>query len=122
GRRDVEHLFALARIGEAFVLGDDEAAALRACEQELASALVAENSHDVGLLLEIDEKTDRLAMTAATRKLRPIEGVETPVAGEHQAPRRGLGREREFRPVVRLERDAREIADRAPQRADPAFL
>src|SRR5262249_26217138 len=122
GRRDVERLFALARIGEAFVLGNDEAAALRACKEELTPALVAENSHDIGLLLEIDEKTDRLAMTAATRKLRRIESIESPVAGEHQAPRRGLGRKREFRPVVCLERDARQIADRAPQRTDPALL
>src|SRR5215475_7191896 len=106
GRRDVEHLFALARIGEAFVLRDDETAALRACEEEFAPALVAERGHDVGLLLEIDEKTDRLAMTAATRKLRRIESIEAPVAGKHQTPRRGLGWEREFRAVVRLERDA----------------
>src|SRR5215471_10258209 len=68
GWRDVEHLFALAGIGEAFVLGDDEAAALRACEEELALALVAESSHDIGLLLQVDEKTDRLAVTAAARK------------------------------------------------------
>src|SRR5215813_10290646 len=93
GRRDIEHLFALAGIGEAFVLGNDEAAALRACEEKLTPALVAENSHDVSLLLEVDEKTDRLAMPAATRQLRRIEGIETPVAGEHQTPRRGLCRE-----------------------------
>src|SRR5262249_34133484 len=79
GGRGVEPLFARARIGKALVLGNDEAAALRACEEELAPALVAENSHDIGLLLEIDEKTDRLAMTAATRKLRRIERVEPPV-------------------------------------------
>src|SRR5262249_49682437 len=112
----------LAGIGEAFVLGNDEAAALRACEEKLTPALVAENSHDVSLLLEVDEKTDRLAMPAATRQLRRIEGIETPVAGEHQTPRRALAREREFRPVVCLESDARQIADRAPQRADPALL
>src|SRR5262249_28706144 len=82
-------------------------------EEELAPALEAESSHHIGLLLQVDEKTDRLAVTAAARKLRRIEGVEAPVAGEYQASRRGLGREREFRPVVRLERDAREIGDRA---------
>src|SRR6516225_11032618 len=86
GRRYIEHLFALAGIGEAFVLGDDEAAAVRACEEELAPALVAENGHHIGLLLQVDEKTDRLAMPAATRKPRRIEGVEAPVAGKHQTP------------------------------------
>src|SRR5262249_11154403 len=79
GRRDIEHLFALAGIGEAFVLGNDEAAALRACEEKLTPALVAENSHDVSLLLEVDEKTDRLAMPAATPQLRRIEGIESPL-------------------------------------------
>src|SRR5262249_2511610 len=122
GRRDIEHLFTLAGIGETFVLGDDKAAALRAGEEELAPALVAENSHHIRLLLEVDEKTDRLAMPAATRKPRRIEGVEAPVAGKQQTFRRRLGGEREFRAVVRLERDARQIADRAPQRAGPALL
>src|SRR5260370_18057491 len=91
GRCDSERVFALAGIGQTFVLGDDEAAALRAREEELAPALVAENSHHIGLLLQVDEKTDRLAMPAATRKPRRIEGVEASVAGKHQTPRRGLG-------------------------------
>src|SRR5262245_43436185 len=39
-RLDVEHLLALAGIGEALVLGDHKAAALRATDQELAPAPV----------------------------------------------------------------------------------
>src|SRR5262249_41932766 len=91
GRRDIEHLFALAGVGKTFVLGDDEAAALRACEEELAPALVAENSDHIGLLLQVDEQTDRLAMSAAARKPRRIESVEASIAGEHQAFRRRFG-------------------------------
>src|SRR5262249_61467638 len=91
-------------------------------EENLAPARVAKTRHHIGLLLQVDEKTDRLAMPAATRKPRRIEGIEAPVAGEHQTPRRGLGWEREFRAVIRLERDARQIGDGAPQRADPALV
>ena len=40
GRLDVEHLLALAGVGEALVLGDHEAPALMARDQELAPALI----------------------------------------------------------------------------------
>src|ERR1700730_18215318 len=43
GRRDVEHLLALARIGDALVLGHDESSPLLAGDDELAAALVAEH-------------------------------------------------------------------------------
>src|SRR4029450_13899505 len=111
-----------AGIGPPFALGDDEAAAFCAGQEKLAPALMAENTCAVPLLLQIDEQPDRLAMTAATRQLRRVEGVKSPVAGEHQAFRCGLGRKREFRPVVGLEGDARQIIYRAPQRTDPALL
>ena len=96
GRRDVEHLLALAGIGEAFVLGHHEAAALRAADQELAPALIAEHRHHLGVLLDVGEQPDRLAVAAAARQLGGVERVEAPVGGEHQALRRGLGREREL--------------------------
>ena len=112
GRRDIEHLFALTGVGEALVLGHDEAAPLRAGEKKLAPSLVAKDRHKLGFLLQINEQPDRLAVAAAAGKLCRIEGVEAAVAGEHQAFRRGLRRECEFRPIIRLERDARQIGDR----------
>src|SRR5262249_281630 len=113
GWSGVKHLFALARIGEAFILGDDKAAALCACQEKLAAALVAKGRHDIGLLLEIDEKPDWLSMTAATGKLRSIESIESAVAGEHQTSRCRLGCERELWPVVDLECNARQVCDGA---------
>ena len=106
GSVDVEHLLALAGIGEAFVLRHDEAAALRARDQELAAALMTEHGDDVRLLLQVDEQPDRLAVAAAARQLRRVERVEAAVGGEHQTFRGGLGGEGELQPVVGLERDA----------------
>src|SRR5215216_903767 len=84
GRRDIEHLLALPGIGQAFVLGYDEAATLGAGDQEFAPALVAESGDEIGLLLKVDKQSDRLAMPAPTRKLGSIERVEATIAREHQ--------------------------------------
>src|SRR5262249_41268758 len=117
-----EHLLALAGIGEALVLGHHEAAALRARDQELASALLAEDGDQVVLLLEIDEQPHRLAVAAAARQVGGIERVETPVGGEDQAFGRGLRREGESQGIVGLECDAGKVGDVAAQRTDPALL
>jgi hypothetical protein len=51
GWRDIEHLLALAGIGQAIVLRHDEAAALLAGEKKLAPSLLAKDRHEFGLLL-----------------------------------------------------------------------
>src|SRR6185295_16452329 len=73
GHGDIEHLLALAGIGEALVLRHDKAATLGAGDQELAAALMTEYGDDVGLLLQVGEQTDRLTMSAATGKLGRVE-------------------------------------------------
>src|SRR5262249_10267218 len=118
----VEHLLALAGIGEALVLGHHEANSLRAPYQEFSAALMAQHGDEIWRLLKIDEQPHRLAMTAAAREFRAIERVETSVGGEHQDLRGGLRRERELETVVGLERDTRQIGDVSAQRADPALL
>ena len=67
---------------------------------------MTEDSDDFGILLQIGEQPDRLAVPAAARQLRGIERVKAAVGGEHQALRGGLGRECKFQAVVGLERDA----------------
>src|SRR6185312_755755 len=66
GHGDIEHLLALAGIGEALVLRHDKAATLGAGDQELAAALMTEYGDDVGLLLQVGEQTDRLTMSETT--------------------------------------------------------
>ncbi len=122
GRLDVEDLLALAGIGEALVLGNDKAPALLARDDQLAAALIAEHRDHVGLLLELDEQPDRLAVAAAARQLRRLDGVAAAVGGEDQKLRRRLGKEGELETVVGLECQAREVGDLAAQRADPALF
>ena len=121
-RFDVEHLLALAGIGEALVLRHDKSPALRLADQELAAALITEHRDDVGLLFEIDEQPDRLAVAAAARQFRRVDGVEAAVGGEHQKLRGGLGEERELEAVVGLKREAGQIRNLTAQRANPALL
>src|ERR1700726_883352 len=67
GRLDVEHLLALARISQALILGHDKAPARLAGDDQFAAALIAEHGNDIGLLLELDVESDRLAVAAAAR-------------------------------------------------------
>src|SRR5207245_5113228 len=91
-RLDVEHLLALASVGEALVLGHHKAAPLRAPDQKLSATFVAEHGDQIVLLLDIDEQPDRLTMAAPARQLGAVEGVEAPVGRKYQALRGGLGR------------------------------
>ena len=122
GALEVEHLLALARGAEHFVLRHHEAVAAMARHQEFAAALISKRRHHVGVLLDIEIEPHRLAMPAPTRQLRGLQRVELAVAGEDQNLGGGLGREREFQRIVGLEGDARQIADMAAQRPDPALI
>ncbi len=84
GRLDVEHLLALARIAQALVLGHDESPARFARDHELAAAPIAEHRDDVGLLLDLAVEPDRLAVAAAARQFRRLDGVAAAVGGEDQ--------------------------------------
>ena len=94
----------------------------RLADDQLAAALIAEHRDDVGFLLELDEQPDRLAVAAAARQFRRLDGVEAAIGGEHQKLRRGLGEEGELQAVVGLERETGQIGDLAAQRANPALL
>src|SRR5207247_10289276 len=109
-RNHVEHLLTFTSVGESFVLWNNEASPLCACNNEFAPTLMAESSYEIGLLLQVYKQPDRLTMAAASGKLGGIERVEAAIAGEHHAPRGCLCRECEFRAVIRLECDARLIA------------
>ena len=94
------------------MLGDDE----------FAVALIAEHRNDIGLLLDVDEQADRLAVAAPTRQFRRVYGVEPAVAGEDQNLRCGFGEKSELQTIVGLERQTRKIGDLTAQRTNPAFL
>src|SRR5579863_1931848 len=73
---DVQNLLALAGVTDAIVLVDDEALPLAARNQVFAPALVDEQRDDGGVLIEIDEHPDRLAMAASAQELRNFERIE----------------------------------------------
>src|SRR5262249_32125002 len=75
-RFDVEHLLALAGVGQALVLGHHDATPLRAPDQEFSPTFVAEDGDQIVLLLEIDEQPDRLTMPAPARQLGAVYAVE----------------------------------------------
>src|SRR5262249_8966837 len=98
------------------------AASLCARQEEFAPALVAEGGNQVVLLVEVNEQTHRLAVTAPARQFRRIERIESAVGGEQQALRGGLGRERKAKCILGLEREPAQSGDRALEGTDPAFL
>ena len=61
-------------------------------DQQVARLLWTKSATIVGVLLEIDEQADRLAMAAAARQLRGVERVEFSIGGEHQELRRSFRR------------------------------
>src|SRR5207247_1490842 len=67
-RDDVEHLLTLTSVGEAFVLWNNEAAPLCACNNEFAPTLMAESSYEIGLLLQVYDQPDRLTMAVPRGK------------------------------------------------------
>ena len=74
----------LAGVTDAIILVDDEALPFPTCDQELATALVDEQRHDRGVLIEIDEHPDRFAVTAPARQFHYIERIEFSVGAEQE--------------------------------------
>src|SRR6185312_13188507 len=91
-------------------------------DQEFAFALVDEQRHDRGILLQVDEHADRLAMAAAARQLGDVERIELAVGRKQQQLRRGLGEEGMIELVVGLERKSRDVLDMALERTYPALF
>jgi hypothetical protein len=103
-RGDIQHLLALAGVGDAIVLIDDKALPIMAGDKELAASGIDEQRHDVGVALHVDEHADRIAMATSARQLLRIERIETPVSGEQHQLRGAFGEERVAEAVVRLKR------------------
>ena len=76
GAGDVEHLLALAGIGDQFVLGDDEAVAGGRGDDALAARAIDEEIDDVLALFDVDHQAHRLALAAAAGQLVAAEGVD----------------------------------------------
>src|SRR5262245_28112772 len=100
-RLHIEHLLALARIRNAFVLRHHKSATLRAANEELAATLVAEHRDKIGLLLQVNEQADRLAVSTAAWKLRRFHRVEPAIACKHETLGSVLGGKRKAQTVVR---------------------
>ena len=93
---------------------NDEAPALAAGHQEFAPAHRREHRHQIGLLLDVDEEPNRLAMAASARKLARLDGVEAPVGGEDRHFDVVSAGNAKRRPSSALKATPDEVGDRRP--------
>ena len=107
-------LLALAGVGGPSSGRHDEAAPVRADDEQLRAGLVGEGRDEVGALLQVDHQADRIAEAAAAGKLRGVEREEAAVRRDHEDLRGGLGEERGLERVVALELHAGEIGLTGP--------
>ena len=99
---DVQHLLALAGIGDHFVLGDDEAVAVGSTTSSLRPG-DGRRGRRCPALLEVDHQAQRLALAAAARQLVGRERVDLAAGREQQQLVGGLGVKGELQPVAGLE-------------------
>ena len=121
-RVDVEHGAALARRRDQIVLRDDESAPVVADEQQRSPRRVGRHTNDAGVLVDIGEQPDRLAMAASTGQFGGVERINLAIGGEGPDLRGRLREKRRLQRVVALIGQGRHIGDMALERANPALL